>query len=259
MEPSASGGQATVRRMAYELHYWPTIQGRGEFVRLALEAAGAPYIDVARGAAGAGQGMPAMLRCLQDPSTPHPPFAPPFLKDGGLWVGQTAAILHHIAPQLKLVARSEQARIWTLQIQLTVADLVTEAHDTHHPIASSLYYEDQKAEALRRAEDFCSKRMPKFLHWFETILARNPAGARHLVGGKLSYADLSVFQVVEGLRYAFPKAAASALADAPGVVQLHDRVAALPRVAAYLRSERRIPFNEQGIFRCYPELDLRQG
>jgi glutathione S-transferase len=242
--------------MAYELHYWPTIQGRGEFVRLALEAAGAPYIDVARGAAGSGRGVPAMLRYMHDANVTHPPFAPPFLKDGEVLVGQTAAILHYIGPQLKLVGRSEQARVWTQQIQLTIADMVTEAHDTHHPVGGGLYYEDQKPEALRRAKEFCSERMPKFLQWFERIVVRNPAGPRHLVGGKLSYADLSLFQLVEGLRYAFPNAAERALAKTPAVVQLHDRVAALPKVAAYLRSERRIPFNEQGIFRRYPELDL---
>ena len=241
--------------MAYELHYWPTIQGRGEFVRLALEAAGAPYTDVARGAQDAGLGMPAMLRCLGDDSLVHPPFAPPFLKDGSVLVGQTAAILHYLAPALKLVARSEQARVWTQQIQLTVADIVTEAHDTHHPVGHDLYYEDQKPEALRRAKEFCHTRLPKYLQWFESILVRNPAGSRHLVGGKLSYADLSLFQLIEGLRYAFPKAAGKALARTPGIVGLHDRVAALPKVAAYLRSERRLAFNEQGIFRRYPELD----
>ena len=243
--------------MAYELHYWPTIQGRGEFVRLALEAAGASYIDVARGTGASGHGIDAMLRCLRDEEQVHPPFAPPFLKDGNLIVGQTAAILQHLAPPLKLVARSEQARLWTHQIQLTIADMVTEAHDTHHPVGVGLSYEDQKAEAMRRAREFCNERMPKFLQWFERIVAHNPAGPRYVVGGRLSYADLSLFQLVEGLRYAFPKAAEAALGRAPGVVSVHDRVAALPRVAAYLRSERRIAFNEQGIFRRYPELDFR--
>ena len=243
--------------MTYELHYWPTIQGRGEFVRLALEAAGAPYIDVARGAEDSGRGTPAMLNWMEDSTVVHPPFAPPFLKDGAVMVGQTAAILHYLAPQLKLVARSEQARVWAQQIQLTISDMVTEAHDTHHPVDAGSYYEDQKPEALRRAREFCSTRLPKFLNWFEAIVVRNPAGSRHLVGGKLSYADLSLFQLVEGLRYAFPRAAKQALARTPGVVQLHDRIAALPKVAAYLRSERRIPFNEQGIFRHYPELDSR--
>lgn len=237
--------------MAYELHYWPGIPGRGEFVRLALEAAGAPYVDVARGTAG----VAAMQHALQDRQAPQPPFAPPFLKDGAVVVGQTSAILQYLAPTLRLVGRSEQARVWTLQIQLTIADLVSEAHDTHHPVDVTQYYEDQQPEALRRAAAFCQHRLPKFMRWFEQILQRNPAGTRHLVGGKLSYADLSLFQVVEGLRYAFPKAAERVLAEAPLVVQLHDRVAALPRVAAYLGSPRRIPFNEQGIFRCYPELD----
>lgn len=243
--------------MAYELHYWPTIQGRGEFVRLALEAAGASYIDVARGPEAAGQGMRAMLGCLQDDTLTHPPFAPPFLKHGSVRVGQTAAILQYLAPQLKLVARSEPARIWTQQIQLTIADMVTEAHDTHHPVGTGAYYEDQKPEALRRATEFCVVRLPKFLHWFESILVRNPAGSKHLVGGRLSYADLSLFQLVEGLTYAFPKAVQRELRKTSSVVQLHARVAAMPKVSAYLRSPRRIPFNEEGIFRRYPELDIQ--
>jgi glutathione S-transferase len=242
--------------MGYQLFYWPTIQGRGEFVRLALEAAGAAYTDVARGAGESGQGLAAMHAVLGDEHTSHPPFAPPFLQDGEVLVGQTAAILQYLGPPLRLVARSEALRLWTQQIQLTICDMVTEAHDTHHPVSVELYYEDQKPESLRRAQTFCRTRMPKFLNWFETVLARNPGGARQLVGGKLSYADLSLFQLVEGLRYAFPKAAAAALAATPRVEALHARVAALPRVAAYLRSERRIPFNEQGIFRRYPELDL---
>lgn len=242
--------------MPYHLYYWPTIQGRGEFVRLALEAAGAAYVDVARGTPEAGPDLPALLATLQDPAVPQPPFAPPYLRDGTVLVGQTAAILHYLGPQLRLVARNEHAQRWAHQIQLTIADMVTEAHDTHHPVAASLYYQDQRPEALRRAAIFCSTRVPKYLGWFEAILARNSAGPRHLVGGKLSYADLSVFQLVEGLRYAFPTASAKALAHTPLLLALHRRVAEQPRVAAYLRSERRIAFNEQGIFRRYPELDL---
>jgi glutathione S-transferase len=242
--------------MTYELHYWPGIQGRGEFVRLALEAAGAAYVDVARGDEAAGQGLPALLQVMADRQQPHPPFAPPFLKDGALLIGQTATILQHLGPTLKLVGRSDAARVWTQQIQLTIADMVTEAHDTHHPIATSLFHEDQQPEALRRATHFCRERLPRYLRWFESIIVRNPAGSRHLVGGKLSYADLSLFQLVEGLRHAFPRAAQAALAAAPGVLALHGRVAGLPRVAAYLRSPRRIPFNQQGIFRQYPALDL---
>ena len=241
--------------MTYELHYWPTIQGRGEFVRLALEAAGAPYVDVARGDAAAGRGLPALQAALADRHNPQPPFAPPFLKDGPFTVGQTAAILQYLAPTLKQVGRSEQARVWTHQIQLTVADVVAEAHDTHHPVDTTLDYEQQKPEARRRAQAFCAHRMPKYLGWFESIVQRNPAGQRYLVGGKLSYADLSLFQLIEGLRYAFPQAAQRTLAATPAIVQLAARVAGQPRVAAYLRSDRRIAFNEQGIFRHYPELD----
>ncbi len=242
--------------MAYELYYWPTLQGRGEFVRLALEAAGAPYLDIARGSSDAGQGLPALLRGLADPADPHRPFAPPYLRDGKFVVGQTSAILLYLGPELKLVARSEQSRVWTQQIQLTIADMVAEAHDTHHPIDVNLFYEDQKPEARRRALAFCSARIPKYLGWFDHIVKHNPAGPRWLVGGKLSYADLSLFQLVEGLNYAFPNATQRALRGKPSLRELHERVAALPRVAAYLASERRIPFNETGIFRRYPELDL---
>ena len=242
--------------MTYELHYWPTIQGRGEFVRLALEAAGAPYVDVARGAEKDGLGPPAMQRLMDDPAATQPSFAPPFLKDGDTVVGQTAAILHYLGPRLKLVGRSERVSTWTLQVQLTIADMVAEAHDTHHPVGASLRYEDQQPEALRRAGEFCRLRLPKFVHWFETVLERNPAGPRHLAGTRLSYADLSLFQLVEGLRHAFPQAAARALDGAPRVVGLHKRVASLPRVAAYLKSGRRLAFDEQGIFRRYPELDI---
>jgi glutathione S-transferase len=236
-----------------QLHYWPTIQGRGEFVRLALEAAGAPYLDVARGEKG--EDVAAMLQFMGKPKLTQPPFAPPFLVDGKLVVGQTAAILLYLGPRLGLVGKSESRRLWTHQIQLTIADLVTEAHDAHHPLGASAYYEDQKKEAAVRARDFRLVRIPKFLAWFESLLARNPRGDAHLVGGRLGYADLSLFQLVDGLLYAFPKASRRALKKAPLVAALHDSVARHKRVAAYLASERRIAFNEEGIFRHYPELD----
>jgi glutathione S-transferase len=241
--------------MPYQLHYWPTIQGRGEFVRLALEAAGAGYIDVARGNEEKGQGVEATMRYLQSTDVRQPPFAPPFLVDGKVIVGQSAAILLYLGPRLGLVGKSETARLWTHQLQLTIADVVAEAHETHHPVGMGLYYEDQRKESLRRAKEFRTARVKKFLGWFETVLERNPRGSEHLVGGRLSYADLSLFQLVDGLLYAFPKAARRALKNVPRVAALHDSVAQHRRVAAYLASERRIPFNEDGIFRRYPELD----
>ena len=241
--------------MTYQLHYWPTIQGRGEFVRLALEAAGAPYVDVARGDAEQGQGPPAMTSFMASPEVEHPPFAPPFLVDGKVVVAQTAAILLYLGPRLGLVGKSETRRLWTHQLQITIADIVAEVHDTHHPLASVLYYEDQKPEAARRAREFRQTRLPKYLAWFESVLMRNLKSSAHLAGKRLSYADLSLFQLVEGLRYAFPKATRRALKKAPLVALLHAGVAQHERVAAYLASERRIAFNEDGIFRRYPELD----
>ena len=241
--------------MPYQLHYWPSIQGRGEFIRLAFEAAGASYVDIARGDASNGQGLPALLHYLQDESVTRPPFACPLLVDGKHVIGQTAAILLYLGPRLKLVGASETDRLWTHQIQLTIADAVNEAHGTHHPLGGGLYYEDQKLEASLAAKEFRTQRIPKYLGWLEAVLTRNPKGDKHLVGARLSYADLSLFQLVEGLLYAFPKATTRALKKTPLVLALHDWVAQQSRVAAYLCSERRIPFNEDGIFRRYPELD----
>lgn len=250
-----SKGKRTTRARSgprIELYYWPMIQGRGEFVRLALEEAGADYVDVAREKGG----MAAMMRFLEGEERGALPFAPPFVRVGRTVVSQTANVLAFLAPRLGLVPDDEALRAEAQQIQLTIADLVAEAHDTHHPVAASLYYEDQKREAKRRAASFVEERIPKYLGWLERILERNRSSrGRWLVGRDLTYADLSAFQVVEGLRYAFPNALARVERKLPRLVELRDRVAERPRVAAYVASERRIPFNEQGIFRRYPELD----
>lgn len=240
--------------MNYELFYWPSIQGRGEFVRLALEDAGADYLDVAR-SRGKGRGVEAMLRLMGDPRLAHPPFAPPFLKAGDVLVAQTANILQFLGPRLGLVPRDEASRLWAHQLQLTIADLVAEAHDTHHPIAGGLYYEEQKPEARRRARYFVRDRIPKYLGHFEKVLAADPAGRGHLVGARHSYADLSMFQAMAGLHYAFPKAMARLAPAHPRLEALCRRVRARPRIAAYLASKRRVPFNEQDVFRHYPELE----
>ena len=241
--------------MTYQLYYWPGIPGRGEFVRLALEEAAAPYVDLARTSGG----MAAMLRILgggdRGVRSEHLPFAPPFLRAGRRLIGQTANILLFLGGRHNLAPATDDGRLWTHQLQLTIADFVAEAHDTHHPIASSLYYHDQKSEARRRTTDFLRNRLPKFLGYFERLLTLNPRGSRFLVGARLSYADLSLFQVLSGLRYAFPRATAKAERRHRRVTALHASVAARPRIAAYLTSSRRLAFNEDGIFRHYPELD----
>lgn len=241
--------------MKYELYYWPGIQGRGEFVRLALEDAGAEYVDVALVPEDKGGGVPAMMHFLEGDDVARPPFAPPFLKAGRLLIGQTANILLYLGPRLDLAPRDEAGRLWTHQLQLTLADFIVEIHDTHHPIGGGLYYEQQKPAARRRAKDFVANRLPKFLGYFERVVARNPAGGAGMVGAKITYADLSMAQVIAGLRYAFPIASRRALRSCPRLHALHDEVFARPGIARYVKSGRRIPFNDDDLFRRYPELD----
>jgi glutathione S-transferase len=233
--------------MRYELYYWPSIQGRGEFVRLALEEGKANYVDVARGAGGVDK----MMRLMKSADTP--PYAPPFLTAGKLVIAQTANILLYLGGRHGLAPKSEAGKLWVHQLQLTVTDFVKEIHDTHHPIASSLYYEDQKTEAERYAKYHLKERAPKYFGYFEDVLAKS--GGPFLTGRRLTYADLSLFQLVIGMRYAFPHAMARLEKKLPRVVAVHDRVVERPRIARYLRSDRRIAFNESGIFRHYPELD----
>ncbi|UGQ45002.1 glutathione S-transferase [Massilia endophytica] len=235
----------------YVLYYWPTIQGRGEFVRLALEEAGIPYADVARNR----KGMPALMASIDHAQPGTPSFAPPVLKAGDLLIGQTASILLFLGARHGLAPRSEAGRLWCNQLQLTIADIVNEAHDTHHPVSTNLYYEDQKKEAKKRAQDFTSGRIPKYLGYFEQVVRNHAGRGRFAVGSRLTYVDLSLFQLVEGLRYAFPKAMARLEPQWPELIALHDMVAERPNIAAYLASKRRIPFNEDGIFRRYPELE----
>lgn len=235
--------------MRYQLFYWPDIQGRGEFVRLALEEAGADYEDVARKAGG----MERMMTIMDGAREKRPPFAPPFLRAGKLTIAHVAEILFCLGPRLKLAPREEATRLWLHQLELTVTDFVKEIHDTHHPVGTGLYYEDQKPEAKRYTKGFLDERVPKFLGYFETVLSKS--GGPWLIGRRFSYIDLSMFQLVEGLRYAFPKSMKRIEDDVPRLVGVHDRVAARPRIKAYIASDRRIAFNESGIFRHYPELD----
>lgn len=233
--------------MVYQLYYWPTIQGRGEFVRLALEEAQAGYVDVARQKNGIDKMMKMMAQA------PTPSFAPPFLVAGELTIGQSANILLFLGAAHGLAPRAQAGRLWVSQLQLTIADVVAEAHDTHHPISSSDYYEDQKQEAKKRAADFTARRIPKYFDYFEKVLAA--AGGGYFLGKRVSYADLSMFQLMSGLRYAFPKAMARIEPVYPRLAALCGQVAQRPNIAAYLASKRRIPFSEEGIFRHYEELD----
>ncbi|MBX6330153.1 MAG: glutathione S-transferase [Pseudolabrys sp.] len=235
--------------MRYQLYYWPKIQGRGEFVRLALEDAGAAYDDVARRPGG----LERMMAMMENARDKRPPFAPPFLKAGRLVIAHTAEILYFLGARLRLAPRTEADRLWLHQLQLTLTDFLKEIHDTHHPLGGEFYYEDVKAEARRYAENFRQNRLPKYLGYFERVLAKS-AGP-FVLGRRASYVDLSLFQVVEGLRYAFPEAMRRAERKLPRIVAVHDRVADRERIRAYLASPRRIAFNEMGIFRRYPELD----
>jgi glutathione S-transferase len=228
--------------MRYELYYWPSIPGRGEFVRLALEDAGADYVDVAR----RPRGMAAMTHLMESASVKHPPFAPPFLRAGELVIGQTANILLFLGARIGLAPKSEAGRLWVHQLQLTIADWLVEAHDVHHPISSGLYYEQQKREAKRRSGEFRKHRLPKFMGYFDTVLEREET---------FHYAHLSLFQMLEGLRYAFPQTMKKLEPEFPRLRTVHERVAARPRLKKYLASKRRLSFNKQGIFRHYPELD----
>ena len=239
--------------MKYELYYWPHIQGRGEYVRLALEEGEADYVEVARLPEAEGGGRPAVARLLQDATSQHPPFAPPLLKAGKLVVSHTANVLQYLGPRLGLVPKAEAQRLWAHGLQLTITDFVLEAHDTHHPIAKSLYYEDQKPESLRRAGHFRGERLTKFLNYFEGVLARG--SGKTMLGKSLSYVDLSMFQVMASLNYAFPRAMASMQAKIPRLIALHDAVAARARIARYLASPARLPFSTHDLMRHYPELD----
>jgi glutathione S-transferase len=250
---TACGQDVGMSDPVYELFYWPTIQGRGEFVRLAFEESDVPYVDVARLPVSRGGGVPAITPFLRGEEKGLAPFAPPFLRVGDLVIAQTANILHYLAPRLSLVPESEASKTAALQLQLTIADFVSEAHDVHHPIAGSLYYEDQKTEAARRAASFLAERIPKYLGYFERVLERNGHG--HLIGSKISYPDLSMFQVMVGLGYAFPNAMQRIERKVPELCALRDRVAKRPHIAAYLASTRRLPFSTSDLFRHYPELD----
>jgi glutathione S-transferase len=236
----------------YELFYWAEIQGRGEFVRLVLEDIGAEYRDVAR---VSKDGSASIVKALAGELAPYA-FAVPVLRHGDLVIPQTAAITRYLGERQGLAPADEKGRLAAHAVALTIADLVSEVHDTHHPISVEDYYENQRDAAIQRARVFREARLPKFMGYLERMLGHDrTSDGRFLVGSAISYADLAAFQVVEGLHYAFPRAMQRLRPTIPKLLALRDRVATRPRLEAYLRSPRRIPFNESGIFRRYPELD----
>ena len=241
--------------MTYELYYWPGIQGRGEFIRLALEEAGAMYVDVALVPQAKGGGVPAILRVLAARGIDRPPFAVPILKAGRQLIAQTPNILLFLGGRLKLAPLDETGKLWTNQLELTILDFYLEIFHTHHPLGDGYAYEEQKSAAKRRTKDFLSVRLPKFLGYFERVLELNRRRGPWMVGARPSYADLSMAQVIAGLRYAFPSATRRALRRRPRLRALHDEVFARPRIARYLASDRRLAFNNEDLFRRYPELD----
>jgi len=241
--------------MTYELYYWPGIQGRGEFIRLALEEAGARYQDVAVLPKSRGGGVEAIVRMLEARGNPRPPFAPPLLKAGRRVIAQTPNILLFLGERLRLAPRDDSGKLWTHQLQLTILDLYLEVFHTHHPLGDGYAYEEQKREAARRTKDFLAVRLPKFLGYFERVLRLNRTRGPWMVGSHVTYADLSMAEVIAGLQYAFPRSSARALRTHPRLGALHDAVFARPRISRYVASGRRVAFNNEDLFRHYPELD----
>ncbi|WP_028965682.1 glutathione S-transferase [Sphingomonas phyllosphaerae] len=233
--------------MTYDLWYWPTIQGRGEFVRLVLEAGGIGYRDRAR-----DDGAEAMMRDMAGRG-PRAPFAPPYLVADDVTVAQVADIVLFLQDRHGIGSQDAGMQYWLHQLQLTVADLIAEVHAVHHPVDPMAWYREQRDEAVRAAGQFRRKRIPKFLDHFEAALGAEDGP--FVAGAAWSGVDMALFQIVAGLRYMFPRRMAALAGDYPRLAALHDAVAALPAVAAYLASERRVAFNTDGIFRHYPELD----
>src|SRR5438445_8616643 len=228
--------------MRYQLYYWPHIQGRGEYVRLALEEAGAAYTDVAR----SGNGTGAMMKMMA-PGKGAPPFAPPFLKAGRLVISHTANILLYLGSRHGLAPKAEAGKLLVHQLQLTITDFVLEVHDTHHPLGPSLYYEEQKAPAKKRTVDFWKSRVPKYLGYFEELLEAN--GGDYVTGRRLTYVDLSLFQIVAGLRYAFPRRMKAFEREIPGLIAVRDRGAGGANIKGGLGSDRRLAVHEDEICR----------
>lgn len=135
----------------YELLYHPGIPGRGEFIRLALEAARVPYTDLANEDKEHGYSTVQSV-CMNEGSGDEdgnpPVFAPPALRVAGqgkkgkaLVIHQTPNILLYLGRRIGMVPEDEAEQLYVNQITLTALDLNNEVHDTHHPIAVMQFYE----------------------------------------------------------------------------------------------------------------------
>jgi len=239
--------------MAYELYYWPFIPGRGEPVRLTFAFGGVAYRDVAREAPSPKEGAEILVSFNEGERSEGHPFAPPYLivdEDGERTLHwQSAHLCDLVARREGLVDEANAS--YAASLVLTLADLMDEAHDTHHPLATGLYYEEQKDAAKVRAGYFWENRIPKYLGFFE----HHASDAGTLVGEATSHVDAIAWHVLEGLHYAFPKAMASYAGRWPKLEALRACVPQHPSLGAYIASDDRMAFNEQGIFRRYPELD----
>jgi glutathione S-transferase len=231
--------------MSYQLWYWPSIPGRGEFVRLALEAAEIEYEDMAR-----EQGAEALIADLQGRGGIRP-FAPPYLVDGELCIGQTAHILAFLADRHDFGAGELEVDLQLIQLQLDITDIVAEVHNVHHPVAAALYYQDQMDAAYEAARHYRDQRLPKYLDHFEAALEEN--GGPCVLGDRWTHVDTSLFQLMEGLDYMFPNRMREL--DYPRLELCRQAMMEIAGVEQYLASDRRLSFNEDGIFRFYPELD----
>lgn len=250
----------------FELLYHPSVPGRGEFIRLALEAASIPYNDVAN---NDKKGYSIVQAACSPKSTGDtdgnpPAFAPPALrvpgagKDGKtLLIYQTPNILIYLGPHLGLAPEDEVERLWVNQNMLTALDLNNETHDTHHPIAVMQYYEDQKEEALKKSKNFRENRIPKYFSFFERVLKGNEetGKGKYLVSDMLTYADTTLWQVMDGLHFAFPKELEARSNDYPLLFgTFYPSIKEEKHLKEYLASDRRLPYS-MGVFRHYPELD----
>ncbi|KAK4058824.1 hypothetical protein OIO90_000270 [Microbotryomycetes sp. JL221] len=249
----------------FEVVYHAGIPGRAEFVRLMFEATGVTYRDAPQ-EDGQDCIIPYVTGNFADHDKNPLPFAVPVLRHNDVVISQVPNIVLYLSsrlPPIDLDGEStntaqtpaplhDLSTFHWLEQLMTILDMNNEVHETHHPIDIRLYYEDQKAEAQKRAQAFREARIPKFLGNFENNIKKHTSG---FLNEKVSPADLALFHMVEGILFAFPERINQVKSEFPHVFKLRDTIKSSRRIQAYINSGRRIPFNNYGIFRHYTELD----